>query len=86
MSMSDNIPGHSSKWKNVNRTECSSFPLLSAPKNRLSISEMVSAQYLQKVWAHLKKKLPKLDFFFEKFSIFFNFAKGQFAEAVAYNT
>ena len=55
MSMSDNISGHSSKSKNVNRTECSPFPLLWAAKNRLSISEMVFAQSLQKVWVVLKK-------------------------------
>ena len=55
MSLSDNISGHESKLKNVNRTEFSPFPLLLDAKNRLSISEMVSAQCLQKVWVVLKK-------------------------------
>ena len=59
MSMSDNFSGHGSKSKNVARREFSPFLLLLVAENRLSISEMVSAQYLQKVWAHLKKKLPK---------------------------
>ena len=44
-----------SKSKNVNRTECSSFLLLLDAKNRLSISEVVSSEYVQKVWGELKK-------------------------------
>ena len=55
MSLTDNIYGPGSKFNNVNCTEFSPFlPLLDA-KNRLSISEMVSAQCLQKVWVVLKK-------------------------------
>ena len=59
MSMSDNIFGHGSKSKNVSRRLFSSFPLLSDAKSRLLISEMVSSESVQKVWALLKKKLPK---------------------------
>ena len=39
----------------------SPFLLLLDAKNRLSISEMVSAQSLQKVWSKLKKKRPYVD-------------------------
>ena len=55
MSMSANISGHSSKSKNVNRTGCSPFLLLLDAKNRLSISELVSAECPKKVWVKLKK-------------------------------
>ena len=51
-----------SKSKNVARRLFSPFPLLLDAKNRLSISEMVSAQSLQKVWVVLKKKLPQRGF------------------------
>ena len=44
-----------SKSKNVNRTGCSSFIFLLDAKNRLSISEVVSSEYVQKVWVKLKK-------------------------------
>ena len=46
------------KFKNRPRTF---FSLVLPPlveKYRMTISEMISAQYLQKVWAVLKKKLP----------------------------
>ena len=56
MSMSDNFSGHGSKSKKVARRNISLFLLLLNAKNRLSISEMVSAQSLQKVWVLLKKK------------------------------
>ena len=38
----------------------SPFSLLLDAKNRLSISEMVSTQYLQKVWAVLKKSYLRI--------------------------
>ena len=60
MSMSDNISGHGSKSKIVARRLFSSFPLLWAAKNRLTISEMVSAQSLQKVWVPLKKNYLRI--------------------------
>ena len=47
-----------SKSKKVARRNISPFLHLLDAKNRLSISEMVSAQSLQKVWVLLKKKLP----------------------------
>ena len=53
--MSDNISGHGSKSKNVARRLFPSFPLLLDEKSRLLISEMVSSESVQKVWALLKK-------------------------------
>ena len=69
--MSDNISGHGSKSKKMARREFSAFLLLLNAKNRLSISEMVSAQCLQKVWAKLKKKWPYIftdKEFYQRFS------------------
>ena len=62
MSMSDNISGRGSKSKHVARRLFSSFALLFDAKSRLLISEMVSSESVQKVWADLKKKLPYLFF------------------------
>ena len=58
MSMSDNISGHGSKSKKVAREGILHFLFCRMQKNRLSISELVSAQSLSQVWVELKKKLP----------------------------
>ena len=57
MSMTDNNSGHGSKSKKVARRDIAPFLLLLVTKNCLSISEMVSSESAQKVWAVLKKKV-----------------------------